>query len=641
MSLFRSLRGLGAGVSRPAGLSRFLRSLPLPAVLWLGILTQFLAVNREIKWDCFLYPPAVGVTLATALLFALPPLLAPRRLRTPLILLVAGTFSALALADVLCFRYYSDLFTVRNLGLGGQAADVAGSILALLRPSDALILWDLPVLASLAWRRRKEPQAPLTRRRAAAVLAALGLAVAVFGLRMVHYETRCSGAVAAMWDRPAVSMSLGALNYHLVDVLQTVGETLQSEAVAGDEVAATADLLRARNLAPAVRARPGQGIARGKNLILIQVESLQGFVPGLRVGGVEVTPNLNRFFRECLFFPHTYVQTGLGNSADAELLALASLFPSAKGVAYTRFAGNVFHSLPSALAERGYATWAFHGDRPGFWNRGRMYPALGIRRFVSKNDFDVDEIIGLGLSDESFLRQTLSLLRKAEQPFFAFLVTLTSHYPFDFPDFGDRAPLPLGDLQGTLLGNYLRYIHYTDAQLGTFLEGLRRSGLMDRSLVALYGDHHALTGVDRGDLERLLGGPLADDTAWKRLQTVPFAVRVPGSASAATRGVRPDPVGQVDIGPTLANLLGVRIPTALGRDLLSGKGGLVPFRNGSFLKGTLWVQPDGTARDLATGAPAEGDWGEAAARVRTLLRTNDLILEENLTPRLDAAMAEP
>jgi phosphoglycerol transferase MdoB-like AlkP superfamily enzyme len=266
-----------------------------------------------------------------------------------------------------------------------------------------------------------------------------------------------------------------------------------------------------------------------------------------------------------------------------------------------------------------------------------MYPALGIRAFHSKTDYNADEIIGLGLSDESFLRQTLPKLRALRQPFFAFIVTLTSHYPFDFPEFGDRDPLPLGKLQGTLLGNYLRMIHYTDRQLGTFLEGLRACGLTDRSLVALYGDHHALTGVDASNLETLLGRPIRGDAAWKRLQTVPFAIRVPG---AKIRGTREIPVGQIDIGPTLANLLGVRLPTALGRDVLSGKAGLEPFRNGSFLWGDLWVQPDGTATDLGTGEPRDGSGlVEQGRRTRDLLRANDLMLEENLVPRLDEAMA--
>jgi phosphoglycerol transferase MdoB-like AlkP superfamily enzyme len=266
-----------------------------------------------------------------------------------------------------------------------------------------------------------------------------------------------------------------------------------------------------------------------------------------------------------------------------------------------------------------------------------MYPALGIRTFHSKTDYDADQIIGLGLSDESFLRQTLPKLRALRQPFFAFIVTLTSHYPFDFPEFGNRDPLPLGELQGTLLGNYLRMIHYTDRQLGTFLRELKTCGLADRSLVALYGDHHALTGVDASNLERLLGRPIRGDAAWKRLQTVPFAVRVPG---ATIRGTREVPVGQVDIGPTLANLLGVRLPTALGRDVFSDKAGLEPFRNGSFLWGNLWVQPDGTATDLSTGEPRDGSrYAEQGRRTRDLLRANDLMLEENLVPRLDAAMA--
>ena len=75
-----------------------------------------------------------------------------------------------------------------------------------------------------------------------------------------------------------------------------------------------------------------------------------------------------------------------------------------------------------------------HGDRAGFWNRAHMYPALGFERFVSKKDYEVDEVFGLGLSDGSFFRQSLAMLEAQERPFYAFLVTLSSHYPFGFPE---------------------------------------------------------------------------------------------------------------------------------------------------------------------------------------------------------------
>ena len=77
-------------------------------------------------------------------------------------------------------------------------------------------------------------------------------------------------------------------------------------------------------------------------------------------------------------------------------------------------------------------------------------------------------------------------------PFYAFVVTLTSHHPFDFAGMDDGS-LPLtADLKGTLLGNYLISIHYFDKQFGMFVDGLRARGLLDKSLMVVYGDHPAM-----------------------------------------------------------------------------------------------------------------------------------------------------
>jgi phosphoglycerol transferase MdoB-like AlkP superfamily enzyme len=100
---------------------------------------------------------------------------------------------------------------------------------------------------------------------------------------------------------------------------------------------------------------PWFGAAEGANLLMVQAESLQGFVLGLEIGGEEVTPFLNRWAEEALLFSNATDQTAQGRSSDAELLTQVSLRPPPAGAAAFRVAGN--HYRPgSALADRGYAT---------------------------------------------------------------------------------------------------------------------------------------------------------------------------------------------------------------------------------------------------------------------------------------------
>lgn len=608
--------------------------MALAGILAVSISQKFMHLNHVMMKGSLGNPLTLLAFMGTSAALAVMPLLLPRKFRAAGFVFVDFWLTVLVWTDLLSLRYYSDLFSLRNLGLGTQLSAVKDAVAALMEPGDALLWADFLVILPLAVRLHKRSKAlpGLDWKRTAAVGALAVFLLVPFGVRIDRFGKTCPGALASMWDRPAVALSIGSINYHLVDLATLVTDRFRParSGLGLDEV------LGWFQDRPGGTAHLHHGVAAGKNLIVIQVEALQSFVLGRSVGGVEITPNLNRLARHGLNFQETYHQTAMGNSADAEFLVNTGLFPAPSGVAYTRYAGNEFNSIASALKAKGYATLALHGDRPGFWNRARMYPSLSFDRFVSNHDFKVDSVIGLGLSDESFFRQSLPILKAQKEPFYAFLITLSSHYPFNM-DLDKIPPLPLGDLAGTELGNYLRCIHYADAQIGAFVAGLRREGLLERSVLAVYGDHPGLTVGDRPDLARFLGvGDLTDPVAWKKAQKIPFIVRLPrerlrGKVTLAT--------GQIDIGPTLGNLLGTDLPTAFGQDLLNAGSGFVVFRNGSFLDDETWVLPDqDLAYDLRTGkGQSLSETPEALEKAREKLSVSDAILEGNLIPKVNAS----
>ena len=565
---------------------------------------------------------------------AAPLTLLPRRLRGISFIVLNLVLSLLLLTDTLYLRYYTDLFTLRNLGLSGQAGAVADSIFRLLLPRDIFIFMDLiPLTLAVLWFNRLSLWGRVDRYRVALACMFLLSGASATVYKLLDYDRSCRGAMYAMWDRPAVCVGTGSLSYHAIDAWNTVSEVWAKKPAGKSEITEIETWLTEWNRESSTGST--FGAAKGKNLILIQVESLQAFAVGLKVGGVEVTPHLNRFRKEGVHFTRGYNQTANGNSSDAEFMANTSLFPIAKGVAYMRYPGNEYHSLGTMLADEGYSTLALHGDRPGFWNRNHIYPSLGFQRYVSNMDFKKEESIGLGLSDRSFFRQSLDILKTQSQPFYAFLITLTSHYPFNFPALKEQvSSLPLGDLEETLLGDYLRSIHYTDRHLGEFLKGLSESGLLEKSVIVVYGDHPAIPIGDRERLSKLLGRNLESAAAWREIQKVPLMVRLPGKM---IRGERDTPTGQMDIAPTVANLMGLSMKTAFGRDLFNTQGGAVLFRNGSYVDGTNWIDPQREAAwNLATDSPIEyaDQWIEKTNTNRRHLSFSDRVIESNLLPLL-------
>ncbi|MDR3332378.1 MAG: LTA synthase family protein [Synergistaceae bacterium] len=573
-----------------------------------------------------------------ALLIAMtPPLLFPRRIRGASLILFDVVMSLLLLADILHLRFYADLFSLRNLGLSSQIWEIASSVAALLKPRDLLYFADIPIFALVARFITKKRGWVLSSYLRTAFICTIAMA-GVCGLswEISDYDRTVSGALSSLWDRPAVAIGAGTLVYHAADAWNIIDDAISRTRFN------TADglVLEEWLLSRGGDSEPKGifGVSHGKNLIMIQVESLQSFVVGMKVGKISVTPNLNRLISESVYFPVVYNQTASGNSSDSELMANASLYPTAKGAAFMRFARNSYVSLGSELASMGYKTVAFHGDRPGFWNRNHMYPSLGFERYVSKIDFAPAESMGLGMSDRSFFEQSLGylrLMRDEGRPFFAFLVTLSSHYPFNFKKLLEQsAELPLGDFEGTLPGDYIRSITYVDAQLGIFLDSLKDENLLDESVIVLYGDHPAIPRGDHGILSELLGRNLSSQAAWRLTQSIPLIIRLPHGKFAGRRDV---PAGQVDIAPSVASLMGVSMPTALGKNLmdpaLNRDKKLVVFRNGSYIVGDTWVEPaEVRAFDLRTSDPVEytDDMSLLAAEAKRQLMLSDMMLEGDM-----------
>lgn len=573
----------------------------------------------------------------------------PRKMRPFAVIAVSLLLSLLAVTDMLYMRYYADMFAFLNIMLASQVVEIASSVAALLRAQDLLWFLDAPLLAGYMVMARRLSADPLfsrlTIRRALFSLLVFCAGAFALSNHLSIYSRKVPGALSSMWNRPAVSNNVGVAVYHVADAWNTANGIAGRGQVSEDEVRDVSEWLSNKNSGE--RDSRVFGVARGKNLIVIQVESLQNFVVGLKLNGREVTPNINKFLKESVYFSRNYNQTGSGNSSDAELLCNTGLFPVSAGAVFTRFAANKFEALPKLLADNGYSTLALHGDRPGFWNRNSMYQALGFQRYVSRPDFEEDEIIGMGISDKSFFRQSLEILDSEPQPFYAFLVTLTSHHPFNYPPMLEQAGFDTGMLEDGFMGNYLAAMHYMDKQLGWFIEELRKKGLLDSSVVVIYGDHAAVPPSSRPQLEQLVGRNLAESWAWRSMNEVPLVVRIPGDRKISY--VERKATGLIDVPVTLSALLGLRYDMGFGSSLFAKTGNEpVIFHKGSYIVGDAYVEPAlGRVTNIESGSALNyADFAKLTKETDKSLVYSGKILEHNLIPelkRLDlsGAVAKP
>ena len=539
-------------------------------------------------------------------------------------------------ADLVFFRYFSDVISMPVIMNAPLAASVKSSVASLLKVYDAAFFIDLiaglPLIGYLFLKRTGYNRGlEVSRLRTAVATLLIGGALSSIGVGILHKGQ--PEILTSFYDRVYIVQNIGLLNFHVIDAYKYFQGRLGRQKGIADEEIETLRSFLDEHKASYNEGDKKKGTGKGKNLIVVQVEALQEFVINRSIGGREITPNLNKLIKESLYYNNFYCETAGGGTSDAEFMTNVSLYPVKEGAAYIRYSGNNYYSLPRRLKEEGYYSSVMHAYKAGFWNRSVMYETLGFDEYISRDDYINDEIIGMGLSDKSFFKQSLERIKNMPKPFYTFLITLTSHHPFN----NDRRYYSDFDMEGikdSFIGNYLEAIHYADEALGEFLHELEASGILQESVLVVYGDHFAIPKDKKQELSTLLGLKEMSEANWIKYKKMPLIIHLPGGISK-TNGIA---CGGVDIMPTILNILGIKdeLTPMLGSDLNNAKDGYAIFRNGSFIKDDILCFPsDGEAYSLTQDARVSfDDTAQDRAIVKNYLNWSDKMIEHNLVERV-------
>lgn len=398
-----------------------------------------------------------------------------------------------------------------------------------------------------------------------------------------------------LWNRVSVVKCFGIYIYQMDDLVQSLEPKLNN--IFGHDNAYKEVTDYYNNNKVVESDNEYTDIFKGKNVIVIHFESLQSFVMDLSFNGEEVLPTINKLASEGIFFSNFYPQVGVGTSSDSEFTFSTSLMPSSNGTVFVSYANNYYVSLQKLLKEQGYYTFSMHANNGDFWNRANMHKSLGYDKFYSKNYYEIDEEIGVfGLSDKSFFRQSVSMIKDIaanNDKYMGTLITLTSHVPWSDTD--KMGEYDVGYLEDDVMGRYIKALHYSDEALGEFIDALDEEGLLDNTILVIYGDHDAKISEDSFNLlynydsttgELLTSG----DEEYVDVNKYKYAIDKSTPYIIWTKdqkfGVECDtPMGMIDSLPTLGNMLGVSSKYSLGTDIMSIKDGsnMIVFKGGSFL----------------------------------------------------------
>ncbi|WP_239616190.1 LTA synthase family protein [Cohnella mopanensis] len=555
-------------------------------------------------------------------IFCLIEWLAPRR-KLGVYITVNLLLTTIFFAVIMYYKYFGVIVTYHALQQVNQVTEVRGSVFSLLHPYFLFIYTDVVVFLLLYMSRRFRNWG-----RSLAVRESNVWIASLFSLSLIT-------SVTTVWTHQdsinelKQAENMGILNYEAYAVFASATQEVE------DPSNVTEDAIR--NLKawqePAVPLYWGK--AEGKNVIVLQLEAAQNFLLDLKIDGQEVTPVMNKLMKEHFYFPHFYQQVGQGNTSDAEFVVNTSFYIPQHGAAAQDYGDRELPSMPKVLKEHGYQTATFHTNDVQFWNRKELYKAIGFDQYYDAKFFGSDDMVFFGPSDEVLYDKTADELLKMSQtgqPFYSQIISMSSHHPFNIPDRKIRFQLP-ERYKNTLVGDYIQAQNYTDYALGTFIDKLKANGLWDKSVIVIYGDHLGLPIYSLSDREMNLMKEIYNrDYKYSEMLNIPLMVIAPG----ITEPKRMEQTGgQVDIMPTLANLLGVSLQGHIhfGQDLLNTTHNLLPQRyylpSGSFVNDKGIFVPglnydDGIHYMYDGGKPSETDSTESEYnRALELLRLSD------------------
>lgn len=541
-------------------------------------------------------------------------------------MLVNLLVTAIFFAAIMYFKYYGVIVTYHAAEQVNQVTAVSNSVFSLMDPYYLLIFADIIILGAYFFFNKKGrdyKKENINRRTGTSKFSYSLLFAVSFGLCLFNILPN-----KASMNEIKKAQEMGLLNYEAY----TIFAQDKPELVKASEI--TQDVINQVKGIDTAAVSPFQGTAKGKNLIIIQLESFQSFLLGLTIDGKEITPNLNSLMKDSLYFPNFYQMVGQGNTSDAEFVVNSSFYIPPQGAATMSYVDKELPSLPRLLQANGYQTATFHTNVVEFWNRGELYSALGWEHYYDHKFFGDEDAFFFGASDEVLYRKTADKLKEMEgdgKPFYAQVIAMSAHHPFTIPAEKYQMKLP-ERYEGTFVGDYVRSQNYADYAFGQFVEELKANGLWDNSLIMVYGDHMGLPiySLDHDD-KKLMEEIYGHEYGYADMLNIPLIIHEQGGLAPQ---ILEQVGGEVDIMPTAASLLGVPMADNIyfGQDITAQTYNLLPQRyylpTGSFIASSALLIPgnsfeDNTQYSLAAGGKSPAGTEDEYTRALRLRQLSD------------------
>lgn len=535
---------------------------------------------------------------------------------------LAFIFTLICIINSMYYTNYLSFASVSLLETSSQIVDVGDAVVEnVMEIKDFSYIWQLLAIffVNKSLKKRKYfDKVTETEKGKIQALNTLVIGLIAVGFFVSTLSSVDVSRLGKQWNREFIVMRFGIFVYQVNDIITSLKPQI-SPLFGYDEAAKDfRDYYDSKDMTH--EDNKYTNMFKGKNILMIHAESIQTYLLDTSFNGESVVPNLKRLSEEGLYFSNFYAQESVGTSSDSEFTLSTSLMPASSGTVFISYWDREYLTSQKLLKDKGYYTFSMHGNNGSMWNRNVMHPQLGYDKFYNyKKDYKIDETIGLGLSDKSFFKQSVPKIKKiseTKQNFYGTMIMLSNHTPWSknmdkLPEYpvtmdyeelneetGEMETKTANYMEGTKMGNYFKFSHYADEALGEFLEQLDAEGILDNTVVVIYGDHDAK--LKKNDFKRFYNydpttDSIKDETdptyvdvdfyKYELDRKVPFII---WSKDKKLKEEVTEVMGMYDVGPTLGNMFDFYNPYALGNDIFNVKENIVVFPDGNWLTNKMY-----------------------------------------------------
>ncbi len=323
------------------------------------------------------------------------------------------------------------------------------------------------------------------------------------------------------------------------------------------------------------------GIFKGYNLIYITAESFH------QIGvSKELTPTLYQLTHSGFQFDRYYTPTVL-STIGGEFQSLTGLYPDSSILSTWRSGKNAFPlGLGTVFKQAGYQTFAYHNNSYVFQDRNQYLKSIGLSNFLARYN-GMEKRMNCNQwpqSDDEMIKVTLPDYENASEPFLAYYMTVSGHFPYTFRE-NNMAKRHETEVENLDLPEEAKAYVATQIELDRALERLLQElesvGKLDQTVIVMLADHYPYE-LELDQINKLSSYERDGVVEVNRNSLIIWNSRLNDLHIEK-------PCMSCDVLPTVYNLFGIPYDSRLfaGRDILSDSFGVAIMDNGS------WVTEDG------------------------------------------------